>query len=77
LAAAATLGLGSANEQANGERIQVIDTKTGGVCFDWDSKLKPLGLAGEYHADISPSGGLVAVVGWGKLMIYRMPNTCP
>ncbi len=77
LAAVASMGLGAVNEQANGERIQVIDTRTGGVCFDWDSRLKPLGPVGDYHADISPSGALVAAVAWGKLMIYKMPITCP
>lgn len=72
----ATLGLGAPNQDANGERIQVIDTTTGGVCFDWDSPLRLLGSAGEYHADISPSGQLVAAVAWGKLMIYRLPRRC-
>lgn len=72
----ATLGLGAPNQDANGERIQVIDTRTGGVCFDWDSTLRLLGSAGEYHADISPSGQLVAAVAWGKLMIYRLPRRC-
>jgi len=71
-----SLGLGVADQPANGERIQVVDTRSGGVCFDWASPLRPLGPAGEFHADISPSGRLVAAVAWGNLMIYKLPKTC-
>ena len=71
-----TLGVGAPEEKANGERIQVIDTRSSGVCFDWDSTTRLLGRPGEYHADISPSGELVAAVAWGKLMIFRLPTSC-
>jgi hypothetical protein len=62
-------------EEANAEVVRVIDVSTGAVCFN----LEPgalLGQAGGYHADLSPSGGLVAVATLTDLTVYRLPTTC-
>jgi hypothetical protein len=68
--------LGSAlPEESNAEVVRVVDVLTGAVCFN----LEPgalLGQAGGYHADLSPSGGLVAVATSTDLKIYRLPKTC-
>jgi len=62
-------------EEANAEVVRVIDVSMGAVCFN----LEPgalLGQAGGYHADLSPSGGLVAVSTLTDLTVYRLPTTC-
>lgn len=64
------------DEQSNGESVRVIDTKTGKTCFDLDSPGHLFGVAGEYHADISPSGALAAVLNAGRLEIYGLPGVC-
>jgi hypothetical protein len=71
-----SLGMGP-NIEANGEAVHVIDTRTGGKCFDLQSPKHLLGLAGEYHADISPSGRFVAVLAAQKLSLYELPGSCP
>ena len=73
--AIATLGMGVANEDDNGEMVRVIDTANGKQCFEWDSKTGIL-PAGDYHADINPSGQLVAIVTQANLRVYRLPEDC-
>ena len=61
--------------EANGELVRVFDSSTGTSCFEWSKQTAPL-LAGDYHADISPSGDLVAILNADNLFIYRLPNSC-
>jgi hypothetical protein len=70
-----TLGMGPI-VSSKGEIIRVVDTETGKICFDLDTPDHQFGRAGEYHADISPSGNFVAVVSNDKLSIYRVPSPC-
>lgn len=74
-AAVATLGVGAVDEVDTGEAVRVVDTATGKRCFDWKDP-KHLAGTGTYHADISPSGGLVAVVSMNTLHLYRLPDNC-
>ena len=73
--AIATLGIGVVDESANGEAVRVVDTTTGKTCFEWKDP-KQLIQTGIYHADISPSGRLVALVTGGTLSVYRLPQEC-
>lgn len=63
-------------EESNGETVRVVDTTTGGVCFDLETPGKLLGKVGGYHADLSPSGRWVAVATLKELSIYRLPDDC-
>lgn len=63
-------------EEANAEIVRVIHVITGAVCFNLESPRALFGQAGEYHADLSPSGGLVAVATLNELTVYRLPTTC-
>lgn len=70
-------GLGfSSPEQPNGEKITTVDTITGGTCFDLESPRKLLGSTGGFHADLAPSGNLVAVATVTELNIYQLPSDC-
>jgi len=53
------------------------DVSTGAVCLNLEIPGALLGQAGGYHADLSPSGGLVAVATLTELTVYRLPTTCP
>jgi hypothetical protein len=59
----------------NGEMVRVIDTRSGTRCFEWygKDKLLPPFVA---HADIDPSGRLVAILEQGTLTIFGIPDTC-
>jgi hypothetical protein len=70
----ATIG-GGIDEEPTGEMVRVIDTKNGKRCFEWSSQTKLL-LAGQYHADIDPSGQLVAIMTPTTLNIYKLPEVC-
>lgn len=73
--AVVTMGVGVADEQSNGEAIRVIDTTTGGTCFDWKDPKHPVDW-GLYHAALSPSGKRMALVTRGELFVYRLPDVC-
>lgn len=73
-AAAAAMGVG-ADEEPNGEMVLVIDASTGKKCFEWNSSTNLL-VAGQFHADIDPSGRLIAMMTPTKLNIYRLPESC-
>jgi len=73
--AIATMGMGVADEEANGEMVRVIDTVNGKQCFEWDGTAGIL-LAGDYHADIDPSGRFVAIMTRANLRIYPLPKDC-
>jgi hypothetical protein len=52
------------------------NTTTGKICFNLENRGQMFGNAGEYHADISPSGRLVALVTTSKLSVYKIPEVC-
>jgi len=64
-------------EEANGEVVRVIDVSTGATCLNLESPHALLGQAGEYHADLSPSGSLVAIATSTELTVYHLPTICP
>ncbi len=66
---------GGPEEWDNGEAVRVIDTKTGGMCFDWHSRLPPA-LTDDSHSDISPSGTFVAITHGTTLSFFRLPDKC-
>lgn len=70
----ATLGMGGA-EDVNREVVQVVDTSTRKMCFDWRLTFCPT-----YYrmraAAMSPSGEFVAIRLGNKLSIYRLPAVC-
>jgi hypothetical protein len=55
--------------------VLVVDTRSGKQCFEWNSTANLL-LAGQLHADIDPSGRLVAIMTATTLNIYRLPENC-
>jgi hypothetical protein len=73
--AVATLGVGVGNLEATGEMVRVIDTNDGKQCFEWDGEAGVL-LAGGYHADIDPSGQLIAIMTRNNLAFYRLADVC-
>jgi len=73
--AVVTMGVGVGDEQSNSEAVRVIDTTTGGTCFDWKDPKHPVDW-GLYHAALSPSGKLMALVTRGELFVYRLPDVC-
>ena len=73
--AIATLGMGVADEGANGEMIRGVDTATGDTCFELSSPARPA-VQYDYHADVSPSGKYVAVITDDALWIYTLPESC-
>lgn len=70
---ASALGL---EEIDNGEIVRVIDVSTGTICFDFETSKALLGALYTLHADISPSGRLVAVASRTELTVYRLPAVC-
>jgi hypothetical protein len=64
------------NEESTGEIIRVVDTTTGKVCLDLDRPTHQLGMAGEHHADVSPSGDFIAVSERDQVSIYAVPKMC-
>lgn len=73
--ALATLGIGVADETANGETVRIVDTLTGNFCFELKSP-KSSHVPPDYHADISPSGKYAAVITDDSLSIYALPESC-
>ena len=73
--AAATGSMGVGDEEPNGKIALVIDTRSGKHCFEWNSSTNLL-VAGQLHADIDPSGRLVAIVTPTALNIYKLPGVC-
>jgi hypothetical protein len=61
---------------ANGEEIRVVDTSNGGVCLKWESPGRLFGMVYQHHADLSPSGRLLAAVTPTDLSVYRLPEAC-
>jgi hypothetical protein len=73
--ALSTLGLGVADQAADGEMVRVIDTRNGTVCFEWRGTSDRLPEGG-YHADIDPSGRYVAIATKTAITVYDMPTSC-
>jgi len=73
--AVATHGLSTDGDVPNGEDVRVIDTGSGKACFEWYGKenLLPPFLD---HADINPSGRLVAIMTQGSLAVFKLPDAC-
>ena len=71
-----TMGMSADGEVPNGERVRVVDTWSGRLCFDWKGAATFLPRFGS-HADINPAGRLVAIVTQESLLIYRLPEACP
>jgi hypothetical protein len=61
---------------ANGETIWVVDTSNDGMCLQWDSPAQLLGVPFQSHADLSPSGRLLAAATGTGLSVYPLPETC-
>jgi len=70
-----THGLSTDGDVPNGEVVRVIDTGSGKPCFEWYGKEKLLEAYGD-HADLDPSGGLVAIMTQGSLAIFKLPDAC-
>jgi hypothetical protein len=70
-----TMGLSTDGYVPNGEDVRVINTGSGKACFEWYGKEKLLPPFGD-HADVDPSGRLVAIMTQGTLAIFRLPDTC-
>jgi hypothetical protein len=74
VAIAAAIGDGP-EQKPNGEMVRVIDTGSGKSCFEWNSGTNLLVL-GDLHADIDPSGQLVAIMTRTTLNVYKLPESC-
>jgi hypothetical protein len=77
--ALATLGAGALEEEPDRMQIRVVDTLTGGVCFDWKSQkhaAAQIAFGYEPHADISPSGRYIALINENSLKVYSLPEIC-
>ena len=71
-----SMGMSTDGDVPNGEDVRVTDTGSGNQCFEWygNENLLPPFLD---HADIDPSGRLVAIITGDTLAIFRLPETCP
>ena len=76
LVAVGTLGMGVADEQDNREEVLVLDTSSGGSCFDWKRSFPEGSAALAQDAAISPSGEFVAIAAGGILSVYHLPEHC-
>jgi hypothetical protein len=70
-----SMGMSADGYVPNGEVVRVIDTGSGRPCFEWYGKEKLLPPFGD-HADVDPSGRLVAIMTQESLAIYRLPDAC-
>jgi hypothetical protein len=70
-----TMGMEADGWVPNGEAVRVTDTGSGKRCFEWYGKenlLSPF----EDHADIDPSGRLVAIMTHATLAVFKLPDEC-
>ena len=70
-----TMGMSTDGDVPNGEVVRVIDTGNGKPCFEWYGKEKLLPPFVD-HADIDPTGRLVAIMTQGTLAVFRLPEAC-
>jgi len=73
--AAATIALG-VDWAPTRERVQVMDTVTGGSCFDLRRSFAEGSETGTHNAALSPSGEFLAMAAEGVLAVYRLPAVC-
>jgi len=71
----ATMGMSADGNVPDGEMVRVVDTRSGKKCFEWKGNANLLPAFGS-HADIDPSGRLVAILTADSLAIYRLPDSC-
>lgn len=71
-----TLGMSADSNTNNRQAIRVINTQTGNVCFDVFDKFEDSMVFLGARTAINPSGTLVAIIGQGKLRVYRLPTSC-
>ena len=62
-------------EDVNREVIQVVDSSSGRLCFEWDRDFPPTYDRPRSGA-ISPTGEFVAIVEGSKLNMYQVPRNC-
>ena len=67
------MGMSTDGDAPNGEMVLLVDTKSGKPCFRWYSKEKLLPPFVD-HADVAPSGRLVAIMTQGTLAIFRVAD---
>ena len=70
-----TMGMEADGWVPNGEVVRVTDTRSGKQCFEWygrENLLPPF----EDHADVDPTGRLVAIMTQGTLALYKLPDAC-
>ncbi len=70
-----TMGMRGDGDVPNGEVVRVTDTGSGKRCFEWYGKENLLSPFLD-HADIDPSGRLVAIMTQGKLAVFELPDAC-
>jgi hypothetical protein len=70
-----SMGMSTDGDSPNGELVSVVDTGSGKQCFEWQIKDEFIDELSR-HADIDPSGRLVAIISRGTLGIYRLPDIC-
>jgi hypothetical protein len=58
------------------ERVQVMDTVSGGSCFDLRRSFAEGSESGTHNAALSPSGEFLAIAVEGVLSLYRLPAAC-
>jgi hypothetical protein len=73
--ASATIALG-VDWAPTRERVQVVDTATGGSCFKLHRSFAEGSENGSHNAALSPSGEFLAVAVDGVLSVYRLPAVC-
>jgi hypothetical protein len=70
-----TMGMSADGQVPNGEVVRVIDTRSGNTCFDWREKENLLPPFVD-HADIAPSGRMVAAVTQRTLNVFALTEGC-
>jgi hypothetical protein len=70
-----TMGMRGDGYVPNGEVVRVTDTRSGKRCFEWYGKEDLLSPFMD-HADIDPSGQLVAIMTRRNLAVFKLPDAC-
>lgn len=70
-----TMGMSTDGDVPNGEVVRVTDTGSGKRCFEWYGKENLLPPFFD-HADIDPSGRLIAIITSKTVPIFALPQTC-
>ena len=70
-----TMGMAGDGDTPDREVVRVINTRTGGECFEWTKSADQFTPFVD-HADIAPSGHLVAIITQSALKIFALPDQC-